>query len=115
VTTTLGNKLDELGRIRDRTRVGHRMDRCESPGGRGPGSRQDCLRTFATGFPQVGMQVNESWKGDQALCLDYAVSGVRHRTNLTNDAVYDENVRCICAHDRCTADQDGHRESPISV
>jgi hypothetical protein len=54
------------------------MDRRESPGRRGSGSRQDCLGTFATWLPKVGMQVDETGKGYQSVCIDYAVCGLRN-------------------------------------
>jgi hypothetical protein len=72
-TTALGDKFDEFSRIRDGTCVGHCMDRRESPGRRGPRTRQDCLGTFSTGLPKVGMQVDESGKGYQSVRIDYTV------------------------------------------
>jgi hypothetical protein len=77
VPSPFRNKFDELSGIRNGARISHRVNRGETARRRGSGTRQNCLSTFASGLPKMGMKVDESWESDESVRVDYSIGRSR--------------------------------------
>ena len=65
-----GDEADRRRIVDGGSRVGHRADRCEAPGGGGPGTGSDRLLVLLPRLPQVDVHVDEARRDEQAGTVD---------------------------------------------